>query len=180
MSSKLTFYLTTSNIGYLSPSSTTQPPPGPLPPNNVNISLSFIPPVVFDAPPLLKSFGAIATQPKPTYTLGDVVNTTFIGANPRNNLRLEGTFAAVEMQNADATWTQIRDDADWSLVYTWYRDDVLLGTSHVVVSWETGAESESVRGLQSGTYRIRYFGDAKSLGGEVTAFEGVSGSFSLA
>ena len=166
-------HLSTSNMGYLASSSTTQPPSGPLPPNNVNNSLSFITGVVYDNPPIFKSFGAVTTQPKSSYSRGDVVTAVFIGANPRNNLRLEQTFTAVEKLNG-ATWTQVRSDADWSLVYTWTRDDGLLGTSHVTIDWETEASADP------GTYRIHYYGDHKNpIGGSISPFEGVSQSFML-
>jgi len=166
--------LTISNMGYLASTATTQPPTGPLPPNNVNNSLDFILPVVFDNLPFFKSFGQVLTQPNAAYTRGDVITAVFIGANPRNNLRLEGTFAAVEQLGSGGDWTQVRSDADWSLVYTWTRDDTVLGTSHVTIQWESEA------GAEVGTYRIRYYGDSKGLGGGITGFEGVSGSFSLA
>ncbi|KAH8802726.1 neutral/alkaline non-lysosomal ceramidase [Xylogone sp. PMI_703] len=165
-------YVTTQNIKYLAPDSTTQPPPGPSPPNNANSSLSFITPVVFDAAPIFQSFGQVSTQPKASYAPGDVVNVTFVGANPRNNLRQEGTFAAVEQQSG-STWTQVRSDWDWSLVYTWTRVSTILGTSSVVISWETESD------VQPGTYRIRYYGDSKSISGKITAFQGVSNSFTI-
>ncbi|PQE06083.1 neutral alkaline non-lysosomal ceramidase protein [Rutstroemia sp. NJR-2017a BBW] len=104
-------HLTTSNIGFLAKGNTSQPAPGPSPPNNSNSSLSFITGVVFDS----GSFGSVVTQPNSSYSIGQVVNATFVGANPRNNLRLEGTFAAVEKQSSDGTWTQVRSDADWYL-----------------------------------------------------------------
>ncbi len=95
-------------------------------------------------------------------------------ANPRNNLRLEGTFAAVEQLNSDGkTWTQVRSDADWSLVYTWTRTNTVFGYSTVVVSWETEATATP------GTYRIKYYGDAKPLIGSITAFTGTSNPFQL-
>ncbi|RAL63284.1 hypothetical protein DID88_004360 [Monilinia fructigena] len=81
-------HLTTSAIGYLAASNTSQPAAGPSPPNNVNASLSFITGVVYDS----GSFGSVSVQPNSAYKIGSVVNATFVGANPRNNLRLEGTY----------------------------------------------------------------------------------------
>ncbi|RDL31399.1 Uncharacterized protein BP5553_09608 [Venustampulla echinocandica] len=167
-------YLSTSNIKYLSGSSSSQPAPGPSPPDNRRNSLDLIAPVVYDNPPILKSFGAVLSQPSSSYTRGAVVNASFIGANPRNNLRLEGTFAAVETQQSNGNWVQVRDDSDWFLVYSWYRDDGLLGSSHVVVSWETESYATP------GTYRLRYYGDAKApITGKITEFSGTSKSFVL-
>jgi neutral ceramidase len=164
--------LTVSNMEYLSSSSTTQPPTGPLPPNNVDNSLDFISPVVYDNPPFFKSFGQVLTQPAGSYARGAVITAVFVGANPRNNLRLEETFTAVEMLS-NGVWTQVRSDADWSLVYTWTSDNELLGTSQVTIDWESELTTEP------GTYRIHYYGDWKALGGDITPFEGVSGSFTL-
>jgi neutral ceramidase len=168
-------YLSTSSLKYLAANSTSQPAPGPSPPNNVNNSLSFIAGVVYDNPPLFKSFGDVLTQPASSYSPGAVINATFVGANPRNNLRLEETFAAVEVLEG-STWTQVRSDADWSLEYTWYSDDILLGSSHVVISWETQRDAS----VTAGTYRIHYYGDAKEpITGTINAFEGISDSFTV-
>lgn len=165
--------LTISNIQYLAPGSSGSPEPGPSPPDNRRNSLSFITGVVQDNAPLGKSFGDCTTQPAESYSRGTVVNATFVGANPRNNLRLGGTFAAIEKQDGDS-WTQVRDDTDWSLVYTWKRTDTVLGYSEVTISWEIEADAEQ------GTYRTRYYGDSKALlGGGVTAFEGISQPFNL-
>ncbi|KAI1822064.1 Neutral/alkaline nonlysosomal ceramidase [Xylaria intraflava] len=167
--------LTVSNIKYLAPDSTGSPPPGPSPPDNQNNSLSFITGVVQDNPPSGKNFGDVTTQPSATYTRGAVVNTTFVGANPRNNLRLESTFAAIEQLGADGqTWTQVRDDSDWSLVYSWSRTNEILGYSEVVISWETEQTATP------GTYRTKYYGDSKALfTGGITAFTGTSNTFTL-
>lgn len=105
------------------------------------------------------------------------MSARFVGANPRNNLRLEGTFAAVEVQEGN-TWRQVRSDEDWGLVYEWKRTNWLLGHSEVTVKWETGGPSERDRTMP-GTYRIRYYGDARNLLGIVTAFSGTSNSFVL-
>lgn len=166
--------LTLSNLHYLSPKATTQPPPGPSPPNNVNRSVSFIDGVVYDGTPVFKHYGDIVTDAKLAYSIGDVVSATFIGANPRNNLRQELTFAAVEVGNDDGTWKQIRDDSDWSLIYNWKRTNGILGISEVTIVWETEKE------VASGRYRLKYYGDAKAaIGGKITAFEGTSGEFVL-
>ena len=167
--------LTVSNMHYLSAESTSGPAQGTLPPDNRGNSLNFITPVVQDNPPLGKKFGDVTKQPSASYARGAVVNATFIGANPRNNLRLEQTFTAVEHQNGDS-WTTVRDDRDWYLSFTWYRDDTLTGTSHVDLSWETEGEGDSI---QPGTYRLHYWGDSKNILGQITAFEGISNSFTL-
>ncbi|OBT54116.1 hypothetical protein VE04_05094 [Pseudogymnoascus sp. 24MN13] len=167
--------LTLTNLPYLAPGATDHPAPGSPPPNHVNSSVSFITGVVYDNPPIGKKYGAVKADVSATYTRGQTVSVTFIGANPRNNLRLEGTYAAVQKRDAAGAWATVRDDRDWSLMYNWKRLDGLLGTSDVTIVWESEANSEA------GTYRIKYFGDAKApIGGKISAIEGTSGVFTLA
>ncbi|KAK4077119.1 uncharacterized protein Triagg1_4086 [Trichoderma aggressivum f. europaeum] len=165
--------LTVSNLHYLQPGSTGTPSQGVLPPDNRKNMISFITDVVQDNPPIGKSFGNVLVQPNLTYNIGDVVNVTFQGANPRNNLRQEQTFAAIEQQGSGGTWTQVRDDSDWFLVYTWRRTNFILGQSEVDITWETYGNA------QPGTYRVKYYGDSKALFGGVTSFVGTSNSFTL-
>jgi neutral ceramidase len=161
-------------LPYLSDSATSSPPPGPSPPDNRERSISFIRGVVYDGAGFGRSFGQVTTNVSPTYPRGSLIRATFVGANPRNNLRLEGTFAAIEKQNPDATWTQVKNDEDWELVYEWKRVNGLTGTSDVTISWDTGLTAP-----EPGRYRVKYYGDSKAIGGTITAFEGVSGVFRL-
>jgi neutral ceramidase len=148
-------------------------PAGPSPPDNRDRSFSLITGVVYDSPGLGQSYGSVKTQPSSSYAAGAIVKVVFVGANPRNNLRLEGTFVAIETQR-DGSWVQVRNDRDWEVVYNWKRVNGLTGTSEVTVEWDTG-----ITGPAAGKYRIRYYGDAKALGGKITSFEGVSGEFSI-
>jgi neutral ceramidase len=160
-------------LPYLADSVASASPPGPSPPDNRAKSFSLITGVVYDGAGIGRSFGQVTTDVSPSYSVGAIVQATFVGANPRNNLRLEGTFTAVEKQNADSTWTQVKNDEDWELVYQWKRVSGLLGTSDVTITWDTGLTKPA-----AGKYRIKYYGDSKA-GGKITAFEGTSGVFSL-
>ncbi|QUC23100.1 uncharacterized protein UV8b_07341 [Ustilaginoidea virens] len=128
------------------------------PPDNSGRSLSFIFGVLCDRTPFSRAFGdAVADVPEPRYRRGQTVSATFVGANPRNNLRLEQTYAAVEYRSsAEEEWRQVRDDSDWALTFHWRRTSRLLATSEVDVGWEI--EDWAPRG----EYRLRYYGDAKS------------------
>jgi neutral ceramidase len=161
-------------LPYVADTTPGSPPLGPTPPDNREKSISLITGVVFDAAGFGRSFGQVTTDVAPTYPIGSLVKASFAGANPRNNLRLEGTFAAVEKQNEDATWSQIRNDEDWELVYEWRRVSGLLGTSEVTISWDTG-----LTGPAAGKYRFKYYGDSKAIGKPISTFEGTSGVFSL-
>jgi neutral ceramidase len=160
-------------LPYLADNAASAVPPGPSPPDNREKSFSLITGVVYDGAGIGRSFGQVTTDVSPSYSVGAIVQATFVGANPRNNLRLEGTFTAVEKQNADSTWTQVKNDEDWELVYQWKRVNGLLGTSDVTITWDTGLTRPA-----AGKYRIKYYGDSKA-GGKITAFEGTSGVFSL-
>lgn len=191
--------LTVSYLPYLAASTKKLPSlkHGPHPPILINDSLSFITPVVVDRAPFFKHFGDVKSDVRAINRPGDTISATFVGANPRNDLRLGGTFAAVEQFDYDGKiWRQVRDDSDWGLVYQWERTSSVLGTSEVTISWETkwenGAWQSSAgdghdqhgdllvrdAGLE-GLYRLRYYGDAKALGGSITAFQGVSGEFKI-
>jgi neutral ceramidase len=164
--------LTLSYLPFLAASSTFQPEPGPLPPNNVNRSLSFITGVVYDGKPLFKSYGDVKQDVRPSYSIGDVVSVVFVGANPRNNLRLEQTFTAIEkLDPYSGRWLKVRDDSDWSVIYNWTKTSEILGLSEVEIVWETESW------VEPGQYRVKYYGDSKAVGGSITAFEGTSGEF---
>ncbi|TXT11198.1 hypothetical protein VHUM_01949 [Vanrija humicola] len=168
--------LTVSSIGALSPTASMGSlPHGPSPPDNrAPVSLSLAVPVVYDHAPLGKVMGQVLVPPNEVYAIGNVVKATFQGANPRNNLRLERTFAAVEKKQPDGSWAQVRNDSDWFLTFTWKRTDIIWGASIVEIAWDTGD------GAEPGRYRLRYYGDRKVSGsGRIVPFEGVTESFNL-
>ncbi|KAG0641458.1 Neutral/alkaline nonlysosomal ceramidase [Tuber brumale] len=150
-------------------------PPGPSPPINTNTSISLINGVAHDSPRLGKNFGDVLTDVASIpYSSGSLVKVVFVGANPRNNLRLGGTYAAVEKRRNGGTWSRIRDDTDWGLIYQWKRTEGLSGQSEVTISWAIE------QGTPAGQYRIKYYGDSKRpITGKITAFEGTSGTFNI-
>ncbi|KAK7471947.1 hypothetical protein VKT23_000053 [Stygiomarasmius scandens] len=131
--------------------------------------------VVFDAAPIGKKFGDVLTDVRTTgaYRAGDTVFAQFVGANPRNNLRLEGTFLNVD-RFVSGVWTPIKSDSHPSTLYQWERTSTVLGTSTVNITWTIED------GTPSGTYRIRYFGDSKPLIGSISPFTGTSSNFTVA
>lgn len=177
--------LTTRYLPYLSATPPILPlPPGPSPPINTNRSLSLITDVLFDNPPIFKSFGQVITDVHSApYYLGEKATVKFVGANPRNDLRLEKTYAAVEqfqLGGGDEGWTPIRDDSDWSLLFEWRRESTLLGTSEVTITWEIEGSDQSVSStLPGGWFRIRYFGASKTITSDIVQFEGLSGEFKV-
>jgi len=160
---------------------------GPQPQINTNNSLNFISPVVFDSAGFGHKFGDVVQDvdgagTSRVYKKGDVAQAVFRGANPRNDLRLEKTYAGVEkldtptsatkdgLRERQESWTLVKSDEDWELVFEWKRKSGILGTSEVTISWELGD-------VEAGHYRLRYWGDAKNIGGEISNFQAASGRF---
>lgn len=169
--------LTLTHLPYLSTHYPSTPlPAGPSPPNHVNSSLSFITGVAYDRAPFFKSFGDTILETPLNVAPGSTVTATFVGANPRNDLRLEKSYAVVEKLVGNNVWVVARDDSDWDLIFRWRRTSSVLGTSEVDVSWEVPQEQDL-----GTSYRIRYFGAAKTFGsGKIVQFEGRSRLFVVA
>ncbi|KAF5618716.1 alkaline ceramidase [Fusarium sp. NRRL 52700] len=168
--------LTTSYLGYLlQEKGASKPPTGPSAPDNRKNSISLNTGVVYDNPKIGTKFGDIIEDvSKSKFAVGDTITATFVGANPRNNLHLEDTYAAVERKDG-SNWVQVRTDEDWDLVFEWKRLDGLLGSSEVSITWETGWQD--AKDIASGTYRLSYYGDSKTpITGKINAFTGRSNS----
>jgi len=152
-------------------------PPSDAPPaEQISKAISLQTEVMFDAAPLGKTFGQVLqdVSADALYRAGETVFAVFVGANPRNNLHLEDTFLSVDRFVEDGTtWEAVRSDSHPSTIYSWIRASTVLGTSTVNISWTI--ESNTPPGM----YRIRYFGDAKALGGSISAFVGTSATFIL-
>lgn len=145
-------------------------PLGPVQPDHSDKQLSLQPGVVLDTPQFGKRFGDVLSQPEPSYGPGKLVTAVFTGAHPNNDLHQQATY--LEVQRWDGgTWRRIADDGDWSTKFHWARDGV--AASKVTISWDIPADAIA------GTYRIRYHGDAKSLGGRITPFTGTTRTFSV-
>ncbi|KAH9965463.1 Neutral/alkaline nonlysosomal ceramidase [Russula dissimulans] len=150
------------------------PPSDPAPPDLTSQAISLRTGVAFDSPGAGKQFGGLLADVPAgsTFTAGQTVSAQFVGANPRNNLRLEGTFLSVE-QLVGSNWEAVRSDSHPSTIYRWQRTNGLFGTSTVNISWTIEP------GTQSGTYRLVYFGDSKPVIGSISSFSGTSSSFQV-
>ncbi|THG95621.1 hypothetical protein EW026_g6063 [Hermanssonia centrifuga] len=163
----------TSLVSYLNPSVTTTPPSDPAPQDQTSKAISLQTPVIVDNAPFGKSFGSVLIDVATTsYQVGDTVVAQFVGANPRNNLRLEQTFLNVD-QVVNGQWTAVKSDSHPSTRYEWLRTSEILGYSTVNISWTIES------GTPSGTYRLTYFGDSKPLIGSISAFTGHSSNFTV-
>ncbi|KAJ7290538.1 Neutral/alkaline nonlysosomal ceramidase [Mycena rebaudengoi] len=164
----------TSLIPFLADIPSGTPPSDPPPEEQISKAISLGTSVKFDAAPLGKHFGQIVKDVSTTvpYRAGDTVAVRFIGANPRNNLRLEGTFLSVD-QLVFNKWQSVRSDSHPSTIYRWTRESTVLGTSVVDISWTIE------QGTSAGTFRISYFGDSKPLIGAISPFMGTSSNFTV-
>ncbi|CEL52647.1 hypothetical protein RSOLAG1IB_05852 [Rhizoctonia solani AG-1 IB] len=159
---------------FLADSATGAPPAGPTPEDLTKKAISLQTGVVFDASPIGKSFGSVLTDVSTStpYKRGQTVTAVFQGANPRNNLRLEGTFMTVDQLIA-GTWTTVRTDSHPSTKFGWLRTNSALGYSTVTTNWTIESTTPA------GSYRITYNGNNKPLIGSIGSFTGMSSTFAV-
>ncbi|KDN36224.1 hypothetical protein RSAG8_10987, partial [Rhizoctonia solani AG-8 WAC10335] len=166
--------LYTGLVSYLADGASSSPPTGPIPEDLTKKAISLQTGVVFDAAPIGKSFGSVLTDvtTSSAYKRGQKVTATFQAANPRNNLRLEGTFLTIERLTS-STWATYRTDSHPSTKFRWARTNTVLGYSTVEVEWTVESNAPD------GTYRITYYGDSKPLIGSISSFTGRSSNFTI-
>ncbi|KAF8623397.1 hypothetical protein AX17_007435 [Amanita inopinata Kibby_2008] len=161
-------------VRYLADKETGSPTSDTPPPEQTSKAISLQRGVVFDAPPIGKQFGQVLQDVNTSsYSAGDTVKVQFVGANPRNNLRLEKTFLAIDHM-VNGQWVTVRSDSHPSTIFKWTRTSTVLGTSAVYISWTIE------NGTTAGTYRISYFGDSKPPFGSISSFSGFSSNFTVA
>jgi len=146
-------------------------PPGPTPPDLAGETPSFQPGVIVDGHPIFGSFGEVKHDVNATYSGGDTAYCVFWGANPRNDFRTQDTFLTVEQLQDDGTWMVILNDGDWETRYHWERYGI--DESLITVTWLFPADQSS------GSYRLRHFGNWKSLLGNISPYQGTSSTFAV-
>ncbi|SJX60407.1 related to neutral ceramidase [Sporisorium reilianum f. sp. reilianum] len=146
--------------------------------------------VVYDNPPIGHSFGDVLDQPllsyplpasnttlfngTPTTAATSNVTVAFVAANPRNNLRLEGTYFEIQRYDDSGAWHTERTDGHHSTTMRWTRTNELHGSSRVEIGWDVEAWTTP------GLYRIVYYGDRKTpFTGKIQPFEATSNEFYL-
>ncbi|XP_049620626.1 neutral ceramidase-like [Suncus etruscus] len=149
---------------------------GPEPPFFKQLISSLIP-NIDDNKPIGKNFGDVLNSTQPQYKVGEVVEVTFVGANPKNSAenRTYDTFLTVEKyENTSATWKIVHNDASWDTRFYWRKG--LAGHSDAIIQWHISEVT------QPGTYRMRYFGHFRKQGFFKTTFfpfEGSSPNFEV-
>ncbi|KAK7691528.1 hypothetical protein QCA50_004927 [Cerrena zonata] len=161
-------------VSFLSPNASGTPQSDPAPADQTGKAISLRTGVVLDAAPIGKKFGDVLIDVSTTspYHAGDTVLAQFVAANPRNNLRLEGTFLTVD-RLVNGNWQAFRSDSHPSTKFHWLRTNTVLGFSTVNITWTIES------GTPAGPYRISYFGDSKPLIGSISPFTGQSSNFTI-
>lgn len=161
-------------VPFLADNPSGTPPTDAPSPEQTTKAISLQTPVIYDTAPIGKRFGDVLVDvDNTTYRAGDTVRTQFVGANPRNNLRLESTFLTVD-RLVSGQWKTVRTDSHPSTTYQWHKTSSVIGTSTATISWTIE------NGTPGGTYRLSYFGDSKPLIGLVSPFSGTSSNFTVA
>jgi neutral ceramidase len=133
------------------------------PPNSTQ-RIANPPRLAIDTIRLGKRFGSIVTDANKLYQFGDTVTVSFRSANPRNNLRTNGTFLTVDLFNeTDGTWQTKYVDNDWCTRYYWTGglslEGFYWGSSFANITWTI--PEDSPRGL----YRVCHYGTRLTIFG---------------
>eukprot|EP00898_Chlorokybus_atmophyticus_P004720 jgi/Chlat1/5249/Chrsp33S05010 len=179
--------------------------PGPDPPSLLNRQLGFLTPVVADTVPAGAAFGDVTQQPsQQEYHHNQTVRVVFRSGCPRNDVRTEGTFLAIERLREGMS---VRREARRSFIRKMSTNSTSAGVASHRLSedgWETVyTDSDwSTRFMWSrpsrlsmesfatitwtippdtrpGTYRVTHFGAHKHLLGHVQQFQGISDGFQV-
>ncbi|GBG28585.1 Neutral ceramidase [Hondaea fermentalgiana] len=158
--------------------SDTKPSSGPAPPSLMGHQISLLPPPLPDTVPMGSHFGDVKTDVEASYDLAPdtLVSATFWSANPRNNMRLGGTYLTVEYQNTSGVWEVIATDSEFETRFIYQKLSAISLHSVATVEWRPG---QALRKIVPGKYRLRHFGDRKHLTGRISSFEGTSRVFEL-
>ncbi|NWR89734.1 ASAH2 ceramidase, partial [Furnarius figulus] len=153
-------------------------PRGPEPPLFNVVNMTLLPALSAEQAPAGKAFGDVLQEVRQQYRVGEVVEVTFVGANPRNSAEnaTEHNFLTVERYtNSSGSWHTVQNDVSWDTRFYWSKGS--LGQSNVTIEWHVPP------GTELGTYRVRYFGHYKKrvfITRTITVpFEGSSSAFEI-
>lgn len=125
----------------------------------------------YDDDPMGKEYGDMIEQPNESYNRGNKVMVKFIGANPRNNLKIMDTFLKVQRKIND-NWETVYRDLDFETKYHWKRQ----GIAHSVITIDWNIPKDEV----PGEYRIVHNGNYKSRWlKKIIPYIGISNSFEV-
>lgn len=144
---------------------------GPTPHDLLDEQVDLQPTVWWDDKPIGVNFGSLHQDVKTHYLPNEIVEVSFWGGHPNNNLRTQGSFLEIQ-QFINNQWKAIRYDRDLDTEYHWIRNGVSY--SIIKIIWRIPAN------IDKGTYRIVHYGDWKSgWTKEITAYTGYSSAFMI-
>ncbi len=147
--------------------------PGPTPRDLKDEQMCFQTGVVLDNIPIGKDFGDIENNVQSHYNKGDTASVSFWTGHPKNDMKIQSTYAEIQRQ-IEGQWITIANDWDWETKYRWERKDPVWGTSLARIEWDIPQNAES------GTYRIVHHGAYKNgWTGKIIQFDGISSSFQV-
>jgi neutral ceramidase len=132
-----------------------------------------------DLPGLTGGFGTLLDDVPASAAPGARIEARFQAGHPRNDLKLQSSYAYVEQLQADGSWGAVFHDRDPELIFLWEPllpqtvavDMPLIGPSAARVIWQIPANQPP------GTYRLRHDGAARPSALAATeVYSGVSGS----
>jgi len=160
---------------------------GPPPPDMQSQMIDLMPLAHADRAPMGKKFGEVVEGKDvlASYKVGQTVEVSFHGANPRNDIKPTSSFMTVERADGGSKdlkgFNVVATDADWETKFSWKcgKDDPLqLGfarTSEATLAWAIPAGE----GMES-TYRLCYSGDHKVAHTDrAIPFSGCSSTFEI-
>jgi neutral ceramidase len=129
--------------------------------------------VLLDAAPPGLSLGTMRKDALTRYSPGQRVVVSCWAGHPNNDLHTEGTFITIERRQGE-DWIEVARDCQPETRFIWRRWPLaFLPFSVASAEWHTPENAEL------GTYRIRIFGEGKSLLGSVRPYTGASKEFTL-
>jgi neutral ceramidase len=119
-----------------------------------------------DGLPAEAAFGDALPLQQTVYSAGDVIVAEFWSGNPTANHAALTNFLVIEQQD-EGVWAPVANDGDWETKIRWRAGDEADQLLAQVI-WETPGD------LQTGTYRVRHFGQVTAVSGDHQTFEGTS------
>ena len=145
---------------------------GPEPLDLSDYKITLQTPVLFDDVPPGSNFGTVNNDVKDHYQSGEVVEVSFWGGHPKNDLKIQDSYLEVQQLQVDGSWLPVAFDWDWSTTYRWQRRGVAY--SEVIITWQPDAATNS------GKYRIVHRGNYKNgWDGPIHEYVGKSSTFTL-
>ncbi|MFI1460253.1 neutral/alkaline ceramidase [Nocardia carnea] len=143
---------------------------GPAPRDISHLQPNFVPAPGPDTAPPGSDFGAVLTQPAPSYTAGSRAIVEFVSAHPKHNPRRNGTFLEVQ-RLIDGRWTRIANEGEWNVRFHWSRRPP--ATSIATFTWDIPGD------VPAGRYRFVHWADRLSPGGTLHPITGTSNEFDI-